>query len=881
MPQLKIDESLLRFKENETRVDGFVNGEGYTSTGGEVVESIPNFITRKEVEINAVDAIAQTLANKNAAAVAAAAAASSATAASSAATIAVQAENNAVAAAAGVSNGGVVGKATKADLEADLAHPSDTVGYVTNDPNPANNGLYRKSGASGSGSWVASSYDRVSVVENRVTATEAKAASNRLSRWVIGDFNIRNNASSTNFKVSFSQTGVGGASVFTVGWSTMRLYDGATSFRRVVDIEHETLSQYECLYIDTTQVYAEPGYTVSKGNSSLLEQTFVDGRNILLIANFYGIPMGLLALPIMQAVTALDLGTPDGKGDAFTRIINAESEINDLNSNRSFTLEIKQNAAYIVTDDSERILYYFDEYGKMYCNSPYIDVSAFETGDECVHKVVDESGAVVSEVDEFGGVSSPGSRLWPVPYISGTELRSSGFDGDNLIAELGSISALNAIPFNDKSIRAVINRAGISATTTVSGAPGKGVLVPDDSRVLHICILYGQSLSVGAQGLPLVGTTNPYPDDALMFGGGPEMDIRLGIQTQASPATVFDPMTATGFQALVAKNGQGTGNRGETVGEALAFELSRMARQIGVQWRSLWIAPGLGGTAYSGLKKGTQPYDNMLAAVQRAKELAAEKGWKAVVDFVYIVHGEADTGNASYYDNLIEWQSDIETDVKAITGQAGDVPFLMSQPSSFFGSFESVKAYLKAHELSDKHFLTTPNYSFGDLYHTDILHFTGPGYHLISETSVSAFRDTLWNGKGWDCLRITAASRIGTIVTLTYNVPVGPLAIDTTQVTERDTKGFKFKDSSGYKTISNVQIIDDGSDGTGIIELTLSSVPNGIGETVEYAMSGHSGERTSATIPRGNIRDSAGETRKSKYNGRRLDNWAVHQIITL
>jgi len=75
----------------------------------------------------------------------------------------------AFAAVAGLSNG-MVGKATLALLNADLAYADGTVAYVTNDSTPANNGTYRKSGASGAGSWVQSNYDRVALVETRANS---------------------------------------------------------------------------------------------------------------------------------------------------------------------------------------------------------------------------------------------------------------------------------------------------------------------------------------------------------------------------------------------------------------------------------------------------------------------------------------------------------------------------------------------------------------------------------------------------------------------------------------------------------------------------------------------------------------------------------------
>lgn len=77
--------------------------------------------------------------------------------------------NEQIGAAAVGQGSGMLGYATKAGLDADLAHADGTMATVTNDPTPANNGAYRKSGASGSGSWILSA-DRVSALQ----ATTAK-----------------------------------------------------------------------------------------------------------------------------------------------------------------------------------------------------------------------------------------------------------------------------------------------------------------------------------------------------------------------------------------------------------------------------------------------------------------------------------------------------------------------------------------------------------------------------------------------------------------------------------------------------------------------------------------------------------------------------------
>jgi lysophospholipase L1-like esterase len=69
---------------------------------------------------------------------------------------------------ASITDDGVMGKATQALLSADLGHAQDTVAYVTNDPVPEKNGIYRKVGVAGAGEWVQSSGDRTSLSEGRI-----------------------------------------------------------------------------------------------------------------------------------------------------------------------------------------------------------------------------------------------------------------------------------------------------------------------------------------------------------------------------------------------------------------------------------------------------------------------------------------------------------------------------------------------------------------------------------------------------------------------------------------------------------------------------------------------------------------------------------------
>lgn len=69
-------------------------------------------------------------------------------------------------------NSGMIGYATKAEMDADLARPEGTLALVTNDATSANNTTYRKVGAAGVGSWTPA-MDRLVQVTSDLASTAA------------------------------------------------------------------------------------------------------------------------------------------------------------------------------------------------------------------------------------------------------------------------------------------------------------------------------------------------------------------------------------------------------------------------------------------------------------------------------------------------------------------------------------------------------------------------------------------------------------------------------------------------------------------------------------------------------------------------------------
>lgn len=503
--------------------------------------------------------------------------------------------------------------------------------------------------------------------------------------------------------------------------------------------------------------------------------------------------------------------------------------------------------------------------------------------------VVNDQGQVLLGIDKStgnvvgGGLSSGGSQVVAsesalMAYRDGDDLHAVGLD-DTIVADLSGLDVKGIEGGNGGHVRAIVDKPMLGSTSVVGAGPARpALLVPANARALYVFIGIGQSLMVGATATnSLISTTALLPDDVLMFSG-PNADVRMGLPTSGGSDPVLDPATLTSFTPLVARAGQGGGGRGETAMEAFATNLSILARDIGIQFRSLNFTAAQGGTVYSGLAKGSQIYANMLTALTKAKTLAEAQGWQLVVAGSLHKHGEGDANNVNYYNFLMDWQADIDADVKAITGQTLDVMLFMGQPSSFQGTNpQAVQAMVNAHNTSPNHWLTGPDYPFGEFY-SDETHFHGPGYFLIGEQMALAYRDLMW-GRGHRISQMLSATREGNIVWIDWDVPVPPLVFDTTTISQRDVMGLRYTDSEGEITITTAEITMNGvGQEVGRIRLTLASTPNGAAETIHYAMSPKITEPT-VNRARGNIRDSRGET--SRYDGRPLHNWAPHHRISV
>jgi hypothetical protein len=392
---------------------------------------------------------------------------------------------------------------------------------------------------------------------------------------------------------------------------------------------------------------------------------------------------------------------------------------------------------------------------------------------------------------------------------------------------------------------------------------GSAVLSSASSQVNEVdyinqILSTGQSLSVGVAASPALTTSQPYSNLMLTGGAG-------GLGAGGS----FTPLLESSV---------------ETISSSMANTIT--ANDIGTDFDVAVSLHGVSGYTYSQLKKGTGPYATGMNQVTNAKSAATTLGRTSRVIGVTTIHGETDNYNgvsgATYQSYLEEWQSDYETDIKAITGQSGTIPLFLCQMSSFMSSYANdatseIPIYqLKAAEDNPgKIVLVAPKYFFN---YSDRHHLTAASSRWLGEYYGKVMKKVVIDHESWRPLTPDTVERSGAIIYATFHVPSGSLAFDTTLVSARTNYGFEYYDSTSSATISSVQLLDSDT-----VKVTLSGVPTGSNQRLRYAYTGVPGTDTggqNAGTAAGNLRDT--DSFPSLY-GNTLYNWAVHfdQPITL
>lgn len=298
-----------------------------------------------------------------------------------------------------------------------------------------------------------------------------------------------------------------------------------------------------------------------------------------------------------------------------------------------------------------------------------------------------------------------------------------------------------------------------------------------------------------------------------------------------------------------------------------SFELSiyKMAMELANafgQDTMICIFPGgQGATTIANLSKGTLPYQNFMHNIATAFHKVQEKGWEFHVPAICWMQGESDIvdyPNTDYYQLLTKIWTDMNIDIRQITGQQDTIQFVCYQANSLTRA-ENFKAnnYL-CHETSvpmtfiellhhNQHFWasgpTYPYHCVGEKIHID-----AKGQQSIGSLAARSVLGITRGSKRFKGLIPISADIDGNDVILHFNIPSPPLTLDTIQVRKTANYGFSVINKQNNDIITAVVI--EGK----VLRICCSEPVQGC--KVRYAVNGDYMKSGNLHGPRGNLRDS-------------------------
>ncbi|WP_010604017.1 sialate O-acetylesterase [Pseudoalteromonas maricaloris] len=433
------------------------------------------------------------------------------------------------------------------------------------------------------------------------------------------------------------------------------------------------------------------------------------------------------------------------------------------------------------------------------------------------------SGLITDEtMTSFGSALFKGSDIVPMVTDSIGRL-ILGYD----VAE----DKLIGVGFSGQSIEKVIYKQKV---------PLKEKII---SKAINHVIAYGQSLSVGAAGKPVISLNQPYNN--LTFNGGP----------RAFNGTEYDflPLKPLAEDENPAPDGSST--RGETVCSGFANLASTLLAEAGLnplEHVILASAAGHGGYRVSQLEKGTAWYNNtFLQHVTQGYTANPEH----VVPAVLWLQGENDasytTTYSEYKQALTQLSEDIDTDVKAINSQTSPAYILEYQTAYWTLQRPDISlAQLDLAKENNNVFMVSPIYHMPHA--PDRIHLTSEGYKWLSGYFAKAYKSLL-DGYEPEFLKPVSATLKDTSLTVMFDVPCLPLVLDIENLALTQDYGFAVGDENGLINLQSINVVGQS------VVLELSREIVGVAE-VRYALDYQSNLTDMNEVGTGNLRDSDPET---------------------
>ena len=391
---------------------------------------------------------------------------------------------------------------------------------------------------------------------------------------------------------------------------------------------------------------------------------------------------------------------------------------------------------------------------------------------------------------------------------------------------------------------------------------GADVITPPSNILQHV-ILYGQSISLGTVPSGATAITTTDSPTHLMFNTG--VRVHYDDATVSNVNSPVRPQNMTSFVALKEQLRPTDSDFGETFASGMGLHISD---------KTLFSCTGRGAYPVAQLSRApalmtdVNHFSNTYSTALYGSLLAEAAGLDYSINCIVWKQGEADAASGT---TPATWKASVTTlldDFRSHLAFAShtdtsNMPMLLDQLAfrqDTLGYGAIAVAALDLHRTGGNGiYCSSPSYDSEFTAINDV-HFSSVGYRNYGERLGRIIDGGVAN---WNPTHITAASRVGTTITLTIHVPSPPLVRDTSTLGTFDTDGFEYSGAG----IDSVTITDTGTgDNTATIEIELDADSSG-DLRVAYENAGFNIRNTVGS----NIRDS--ESAVTQYDSKPLYNW--------
>lgn len=298
-----------------------------------------------------------------------------------------------------------------------------------------------------------------------------------------------------------------------------------------------------------------------------------------------------------------------------------------------------------------------------------------------------------------------------------------------------------------------------------------------------------------------------------------------------------------------------------------AFELSvysmaeSLASQLGEDTLICIFPGGHGMNTIQELMKPVDPYNKFIAEIAHARHEAKRRGWEFYVPAVCWMQGESDIVEYPDYDYkeyFHRMYNDLNTDIKAVTGQKDDIRIISYQTTTVTkglkykpNHYEGVEGRTPTAQMElirDDSLIWASGPTYPYDFVNESLHIDAVGQKSIGLLAAKSAMGILRNEKRNIGLVPIKYEVDGNDIRILFNVPEPPLCFDTINVRKADNYGFNVIRKDDTDIISDVLIEQN----TVVVKCTES--PSGC--KLRYGINGDFLKGGRVNGSRGNLRDS-------------------------